>query len=453
MDLSVISFNCNSIRKNVDVVKDLFKECDILLLQETLIFSDDLDSISNLALDYANAHIPSFDPVLRGEAGRLRGGLSIFWHKRLDKAIAPKIFSEEIMGIKLIVHGVSYLILNIYMPCDDKKADSLIKFRRMCAQLSEIKENENVDNLILAGDFNSDPHKGRFWQELISFIDEENLSIADSKFPYDSFTYFSPAHSSTSWLDHIISNNLNLINNVFIMYGATIFDHIPIKFNLSIPNNLDQSYNSVEPLDPENFVLWPTITNYEKEQYKINCDFDFCNIKENEGLFCRTQNCTLESHKDDLNEAYHFFIESLKRNSDHLTVANRNRKFKIVPGWSENCKQLYDIARKNFLQWKEDGMIRSGLLYDLMKQSRNEFKKAFKRCKKNEERIKNNKLVNSFQRCNKNKFWSEIRKFKKNNTNNLTKIDDCMELSDAVKVFNNKFKSIFDDPSCQNKSA
>ncbi len=39
----------------------------------------------------------------------------------------------------------------------------------MFAQLQEIIEEQNIDKLIIAGNYNADPFKGRFWSELTEF--------------------------------------------------------------------------------------------------------------------------------------------------------------------------------------------------------------------------------------------------------------------------------------------
>ena len=78
------------------------------------------------------------------------------------------------MGVKISIDSFNYLLLNVYMPSDDRSLDSLAKYRDVCAQIQDIIENdvnsELINNVILAGDFNADPHKGRFWMELINLL-------------------------------------------------------------------------------------------------------------------------------------------------------------------------------------------------------------------------------------------------------------------------------------------
>ena len=62
MSFGIISFNCNSIRKNIDIVDKMLKNCDLLFLQETIITSDQLNSISNINREFDSLHVPSYNP-------------------------------------------------------------------------------------------------------------------------------------------------------------------------------------------------------------------------------------------------------------------------------------------------------------------------------------------------------------------------------------------------------
>lgn len=270
MGISVISFNCNSIRKNDEIICKLFDNCDILLLQETLITEEGINSISNFNLEYMSCHIPSFDPAVEGRNGRPRGGLSVFWNKKLDKFVTPIIYCKNVMGLKINFDNEVILLLNVYMPCDDRTASSLLEYKHISAQLHVIVENETIDKVLIAGDFNADPYKGRFWEELLSFKDDLNLTIADQLLPIESYTYLSPAHGSTSWLDHLLVSDMDYVDNIKIMYGETIFDHIPFKFNIKC-----NSFNSytIENDDSQNteinvndFILWEKLAEVQNSK-------------------------------------------------------------------------------------------------------------------------------------------------------------------------------------------
>ena len=54
------------------------------------------------------------------------------------------------------------------------------------------------------GDLNADPYRGRFWKLIEEFSADCELRIADCCLPASTFSYLSPCHNSTTWLDHVM---------------------------------------------------------------------------------------------------------------------------------------------------------------------------------------------------------------------------------------------------------
>ena len=100
------------------------------------------------------------------------------------------------------------------------------------AVIHDIIDNEDFNSIIFAGDLNADPQKGRFWQEFISLTKDLGLLISDLCLPSNTFTYLSPAHNTTSWLDHAIVSNVNEIHNINIDLNVPCFDHFSLSFQL-----------------------------------------------------------------------------------------------------------------------------------------------------------------------------------------------------------------------------
>ena len=78
--LGIISFNFDSLKMNIDVIRKVVNNCYVLCLQETFIcdiddsYLDRIDKSCTLA----------FSPAIGGNAlshSRLKGGLIIFWKK------------------------------------------------------------------------------------------------------------------------------------------------------------------------------------------------------------------------------------------------------------------------------------------------------------------------------------------------------------------------------------
>ena len=55
------------------------------------------------------------------------------------------------------------------MPCDPQTNDALENYRQALSLLSVVIQEQNANHVILMGDFNADPSKGRLWELLSDF--------------------------------------------------------------------------------------------------------------------------------------------------------------------------------------------------------------------------------------------------------------------------------------------
>ncbi len=452
MALKISSFNCFSIRKRIEIVRDLLRENDIVLLQEILLSSDTLDFATNIDSSFYCAHVPSFDPCLHGLNGRLRGGLSVYWNKKLNNIVRPLYFSDCMIGLTISIGNVNYLLINVYMPCDDRTYDSLLKYKNSCADLLAIIETErekvSIHKVIVVGDFNADPTKGRFWPELESFIAESGMFVTDvDLLPFDSYTYLS-SFNSTSWLDHVVVSDRDIVDHLQILYGQTFYDHIPISFELKIPMGTEFNIINNRSLDVNNFIIWDKLSRAERKDYNLNVEVSLGGYL-NRALLCSDSNCKSDMHRSLLDDAYAHLVNTLHSASECYTVRCRNRTFHQVPGWNDFCKTKYNVARNYFLNWNSGGRLRSGSVYESMKSSRKIFKEALAKCKRDQNIIKNQKLASSFALKNKCSFWKSVDKLKSRNTISSTIIDNIVEPVKILNIFNDKFKSVFDDKKSQ----
>ena len=108
MALRVSSFNCNSLRKHIDIVRQLTANNDIILLQEVLLIDDDSHFIQAIDPDFEFALTPSIWDTEAELAGRPRGGLAILWRKSLNITFSPVFYDSNMMGIKLNFNSKSH---------------------------------------------------------------------------------------------------------------------------------------------------------------------------------------------------------------------------------------------------------------------------------------------------------------------------------------------------------
>ena len=143
-NLKLISFNCNSFRKHIDIVRKLLNVSDIRCLQETFLNSDDEGYLDKIDKRFNFAFMPcTNDNVLN--SGRPKGGLVIFWRTTFDVCVKPVIFHDRFLGVKLIGAEMNYLIINVYMPCINNTSENVVSYRDILANI----DNE-IDSIYIA---------------------------------------------------------------------------------------------------------------------------------------------------------------------------------------------------------------------------------------------------------------------------------------------------------------
>jgi hypothetical protein len=446
MDLKICSFNCNSFRKHTDIIKNIVKNNDIILIQEIMLLRNDIDIVSCINENYDFVITASTYNENEICPGRPQGGLIIFFKKTLSRIIKPVSLTNRLLGIKIQNGNDEILLINSYFPCEYNTHDSLCAYRSTIVSISEIIENENFSQLIIAGDINADPSGGRFWTELQEFMTEQNMICADvCSLPADSFTYLSACHTSTSrWLDHVISSNNDLVFDIRINLTENFVDHFPVEFKIHV-NLLDNI--QVQNINIKEFIKWNNMTSNNKFVYNSNVknslDNYICAT-----FFCNTKNCNNVEHKKQIDEAFTYIKNVLGTHTADFKVRNQHKN-KTIPGWNEHCRILHMNARAAFLQWVINGKVRHGVDFHNMKHTRHLFKSAFDRCKKDEKAIRCLNLLNSFKIKNKSNFWRDVKKLKGKAQCFASNIDGKSDPKGMVNVFNEKFKKIFDDKECQ----
>jgi hypothetical protein len=121
----------------------------------------------------------------------------------------------------------------------------------------------------------------------------------------------------------------------------------------------------------------------------------------------------------------------------------------MVPGWSDSVKEPHRVARECLLSWINGGRPKLGILFQNMCESRKAFKKAFNKCKANENNIRRSKMVKALKDKNTKEFWKNVRQIKDNLSHKTSKIDNETDPNKIVNIFSNKFKNIFDDKNSQ----
>lgn len=434
--LNIVSFNCNSIRRKVDIIRELMNDADILLCQEIILLNDDISFIDSLSDDFKSYSVPSIKINGDNLDGRPSGGLTLFWRKSLNINVNIICSNSHFIIANIIYSDKVFSITNVYLPCDDRSNDIIFRYEQLLGEIQAVLDGNNISSFVLMGDFNADPNRGRLWPLLQDFVNNNNLNVNNSHLPSNTFTYLSSAHNTTSWLDHIITSESITLTDVHVKYNCALFDHFPIAANVILDKTITiNNFNNQINLE---FYDWNKFDDEVKTIYneRVELHLSNCNLLD---FICHDRNC-VDDHRNNINIAFNHFIDSLKFGSKDYLI-NKYKKFVPVPGWNDYCKDLYREARRCFLEWLNNGRIRYGEYFERMKHSRKEFNRALNYCKSNRQKIQNEKLARSFKGCNNNYFWKEV-KSRNNNKISIDEVDGVKGDLNLAQLFYNKFSSI-----------
>jgi len=445
MPLKIVSYNCQSFIANFSLISNLLAGQDVLLLQETFLNEHNCDSLSDLGTEYDFAFVPSTRKI-DAFAGRSKGGLAIVWRKMNDVCCVPQYYNDRVMGLRLQFNQKTYLLLNVYLPCDYGNTNSLVEYKFQISELHNIALNEIYDDILIIGDFNCDPHKGRFFRELFKLVTDLSLVIRDiESLPSDSYSYVSRNNiCSTSWLDHVVTSQTCTPRDFEIMYGLTFDDHIPLMFSLNIECEA-RIYKSEYSVCSERYIVdWSKVGIHNISEYRSHLD----SLLDNyycDAMSCTYGNCNISNHLKAIDDAYAYLVRSItsasKKFFPHFSVSNK--KYKPIVGWNDECKDAHAAARAAFLLWHNGGKVRHGVLFDDMRKSRSKFRRVFKKCRADESKIKRQKFASAFRESGKKQFWKEVKRL--NPTSHPPSIDGFCSESEISEQFKKKFEKVLAD--------
>jgi Endonuclease-reverse transcriptase len=128
------------------------------------------------------------------------------------------------------------LLASVYMPVDVCGGQTDEDFEFVCGCLNALIAESHVSGYILAGDFNF-PFNSSRHKTIMKALDD-HLAIVVDEYALDasSFTYVSDSHNTTSWLDHVLTNQnmLSYMSNLSVLYDFVSSDHRPLRFCINI---------------------------------------------------------------------------------------------------------------------------------------------------------------------------------------------------------------------------
>ena len=113
-NLRVASFNCHGIKtSNSTIQQMLCKQFDIILLQETWLYPDELSFPSNLSNQVCSFSLSSISMEEKLIRGRPHGGIRIMWRKTLSNGVKIVQYDDNrMLGLELKTIDFTLLLLS-----------------------------------------------------------------------------------------------------------------------------------------------------------------------------------------------------------------------------------------------------------------------------------------------------------------------------------------------------
>ena len=201
------------------------------MIQEHWLYPDELSYLSMLSNDFSSFGL---SPMPVGETllgSRPYGGVGIMWHKTLSNCAKIVQFdNNSILGLEIKTNNQTFLFVCIYLSYDcDANYDDY------CFYLNKINciiDSASTPHVFILGNFNANINSNSlFGKERIKFCDINRLCFTDkSMLLANTYTFFSQAHDSTSWLDHCITttSSQSIIFNMYVNNDIVCSDNFPL---------------------------------------------------------------------------------------------------------------------------------------------------------------------------------------------------------------------------------
>ena len=408
MAVRCLSYNCNGLKSFMPNMNDVLNKCDLLCLQELMITKQDCNILNNCHNDWNGFAVSHVDASLGVIRGRPNGGVGFLWQKILDNNIVILNSPYDwLCCVKIIVDSNECYVIDVYLPYE--KPDHCDSFKDCLAKIVVFMQGISSTCIMVVGDFNADLAKYSIFGEILTnYCVDNNLIIADLQgLTGRAYIYVSSALGSTSWLDHVICTHdaVRCISEFVIEYTCIQSDHHPIGCKIDL--NIVPASNHEDSAILRPRIKWDKLHPHDITEYEMSTNDELGSIVIGDGITCHTPNCNHLHHAQDIDALYNDIMHVLTEKSNASATNGRNHVHNR-PGWNEYVMERHTAARDAYILWKTAGTLRVGIIYDLMKQTKAQFKCALRQCKRQTRTIFADRLADSMNRKNDKDFWRDI---------------------------------------------
>ena len=442
MALRICTYNCCSLMKNIDVVRDLANNrYDLIFLQETMLPENRIGDLAFIDDNYEVVGIPAVysEKALESCAGRCEGGVACMWSREANFQIDKIILRKHFLIMSILCDGVLIVVVNVYIKSDLWKIGTLNEYLECLSELESILMEIRFNSIYFIGDFNADPFSGRSWNHVTTFMERNELVCYDvDVLDNSTFTFLSYGNSYTKWLDHLIGKDCGKtrVSNIRVLNGLLGSDHFPLEFVLAIEGD-SHTVNKVKVMN-NTHVGWDKLKRDEIKDIEGNVIASVERFLEFEAMDCCLLGCNNSIHIQQLRKFYSDLSISVNNEASLYAREIRKKcKHKVIPGWNRRVKALHEQAREDFLLWVNLGRLRDSSEFIAMKESRKKFKDELNDCKLHECQERSISVQHKFENKDMISFWKDVQ-IKNNKAKHSGIIDGKSENGDIINIFNQK---------------
>ena len=336
-NLNITSYNCNGFKnRNYEYVNEIFKKCNILMLQETWLYNFQHKNFSKIIPNCQYYAVSAMDEANVSRMGRPYGGVAILWKKGLKLTFIPIVTNSlRLCAVNVKTNSFNTILINVYKPVDDNSEVSFNEYGDILSEISAILATHNDCNIIIGGDFNVDPRRiiSRNLTLLKDFLSIESLTCVTFDIVDNNYTR-KGSNDETSFIDHfIISKNFecsvdvtNEFNNNITIEGVNLSDHCPVNLYTEFQSHITKNKNVINHFNDWNNATDDKILNYKQQ---LNCKFGNFVIPQNI-LDCNNFQCT--EHYDTIQELSEYFMDILIICGDNAIGFKKSTQKHGIPG-------------------------------------------------------------------------------------------------------------------------
>ena len=463
--LSICTYNVHNFHKKAvrplkfKFLQDLLDSHTFLCIQEHWLYESNIENVIGGLKPGCNVIgcSPMNESVQR--RGRPYGGCAIVWESSADfKADKVSCSNKRVLALEVsLKSGVTILLVNVYMPYNDNRPESLVDYREVVNDVNQLISERDPDEVVFLGDMNASfagvsPLVRERCGIIAELRDTFDLQCISDHIPMT----FCDTEGRNSAVDHcFVSERLySKLISCDIIDNFIHSDHAPVSmsFDFNIPFLAEEARVFVSR------TAWYKATAQDLGEYS-SALLDRLNRID---LSCDALRCTdvhCKEHGQELVDMYDYVIRSHLECADEYipktggasSEPNNSNGSSNVPGWNEFVKDLYEESLFWHSAWIHQGRPHEGDFFEARKLARARYHLAVRRCKSDEDKIRMERMAEALVANNSRNFWLEAKKIKGGSRSFPRKVDEAQCQEDIADLFKEKYSALYNSVSYESE--